>query len=71
MINTPPPSPESLALPNAPAPMPSPMDFAANRVGQIAGFLGGIAAPVLQLALMGMGMQMIIQGKKPKILGGD
>jgi hypothetical protein len=69
MINIPSASPESIALPGAP--MPSPAEFAANRVGQIGSFLGGIAAPLLQLGLMGLGIQMIVTGKKPKILGGN
>lgn len=48
-----------------------PPDFAANAVGGIAKFLGTIAPPLLTLAIAGMGLQMIVTGKKPKILGGD
>jgi|GEM_PF-7099901 hypothetical protein len=47
-----------------------PADFAANAIGGITRFLGTIAPPLLTLAIAGMGLQMIVTGKKPKILGG-
>ncbi len=46
-----------------------PEQFVRGAVGGIAGFLGAIAPPLLTVALMGMGLKIVVTGKKPPILG--
>jgi hypothetical protein len=65
MVNVPSGLPETPALPNAPAAVPTPAEFAASRVGGIAGTLGALFAPAAVLGLTWMGFKAIVTGKSP------
>lgn len=56
---------ENPALPNAPSAMPTPAEFAASSVMNIAGALAGPLAALAVLGITAVGAKMIITGKNP------